>query len=180
MWVWGGGGGWSWDGVGGGGGGVGSKLQVGLILISCCWCWLQVGFVRRKRGRPPSSINRNLTPRTQIVRKRGRPPSSNTIRVKLLSPVSTAPSSDSSSPGEPSPKRSKPTARKSTTQGGNKLFKVAKSEDRWIFLYTDAYMDYMFCLNHCFAIRNRIRYRIFDPLSILNLSFTSLNRYCIW
>ncbi|XP_061172726.1 uncharacterized protein LOC133182036 [Saccostrea echinata] len=90
----------------------------------------QAGFIRRKRGRPPSGINKNLLPRTGIPRKRGRPPSSKTVEIiKLSSGDSEIPkveSTDSSSPSEPSPKRSKPTARKSTTQGVPKPFKPAK------------------------------------------------------
>lgn len=90
----------------------------------------QVGFFRRKRGRPPSGINKSLTPRSHIVRKRGRPPKS--VQVIMQSDSSSIPkveSNDSSSPSEPSPKRSKPTARKSTTPGAPKIFKAAKPPD---------------------------------------------------
>ncbi|XP_062595488.1 uncharacterized protein LOC134256839 [Saccostrea cucullata] len=90
----------------------------------------QTGFIKRKRGRPPSGINKNLMPRTGIPRKRGRPPSTKRVEIiKLSSGDSEIPkveSTDSSSPSEPSPKRSKPTARKSTTQGVPKPFKPAK------------------------------------------------------
>lgn len=90
----------------------------------------QVGFIRRKRGRPSSGINKSLTPRSHIVRKRGRPPKS--VKESMQRENSTTPkveSNDSSFTSEPSPKRYKPTARKSTTPGAPKIFKVAKPPD---------------------------------------------------